>query len=370
MPTPNRGKNKLRTCSVLLFFCILLTHSQANSQPSEAFEFVRADWHLAGISEFHGDWQAAIGYYQKVIQESQSLPIDVREWYRGTAQYGIARCDCRLGKDSVTIRTALSKAFSHHFWNFALAGTDPQIMLDCGRRWLDSLSSLWSSISNEERPLWLPQAPIIFYPVGYDSTSRWPLILALHGGNDNYESFAENWLGMATDLHAIIVVPAGVIRESQITNSWGSDMGVIEKPIIDLVKTFTSRHLADPEQVYLAGFSQGAQASLELAVRRPDLFHGTIAMSGFVDSPITDSMLSQAHHHGLKIYAISGENENQTFRAELSSFDSSCTKAKIPFEMETISGMIHEIPLDFHTQILQAWQWLRPTTQATIQGEK
>ncbi len=40
---------------------------------------------------------------------------------------------------------------------------------------------------------------------------------------------------------------------------------------------------ADPQRVYLLGFSQGAILSLGLAMRRPDLVAGVIAASGYLD---------------------------------------------------------------------------------------
>jgi predicted esterase len=355
---------------IVLFALIvscLLVQSRASAQVNDAFEFVRADWHLAAISEYSGDWQAAIEYYQKVIQESMPLPLDVREWYRGTAYYGIARCNCRLGKDPSTVRIALSKAFSHHFWNFALTEADSEIMSDCGRPWLDSLSRVWSNILNEERPFWPKQTPFVFYPDTYDSTAHWPLIVALHGGNGNYESFAEDWHGMANDLKAVIVIPPGAIRESQITNSWESDMNAIEKPILSLVSEFTSKHLADPSQVYLAGFSQGAQASMELSVMRPDVFRGAISMSGFVNRFISDSILQKAHDRGVRIYAVSGEYEDKSFRLQIDTFHTRCVQSGIPFDLEINPGMTHEVPLDFRTQILKAWNWIRPQAEAIRQ---
>ncbi len=359
---------KLRTVSLLLLTCSLFAHSNAMAQVSESYEFVRADWHLAGISEFHANWQDAIGYYEKVIQESMPLPLDVREWYRGTAFWGIARCNSRLGKDQITVRNSLIKAFSHHFWNFALTATDSQLVSNCGRQWLDSLSQFWNGVLNDERPLWQKQAPIVFYPDGYDSSAHWPLIVALHGGNENYVNFAEHWRSIANDVKAVIVIPAGAFRESEITNSWGSDMNVVEKPILDLVADFTSKRLVDASQVYLAGFSQGAQASMELTVICPDIFRGAIAMSGFVDRPISDSILHKAADRGVRIYAMNGEFENLTFQNEIDNFHTNCKKISIPFEQKVLTGTIHEVPLDFHTQFLQAWNWMQPVSHVNRQA--
>ncbi|MFI5201597.1 MAG: alpha/beta hydrolase-fold protein [Candidatus Kapaibacterium sp.] len=347
----------------------LISNSRAGAQGSDAFEFVRGEWHLAGISEYQSNWPAAIGYYQKVIEDSRLLPLECREWYCGTAYYGIARCESQMGDDSSAVRLALAKAFAHHFWNFALAQTDSVMLSKCGFPWLDSCSRFWTSVSVEERPLWREQVPIVFYPAGYDSSGHWPLIIALHGGNGNYESFAQHWLGMANVLKAVIAIPAGVLRETQITNSWGSSMDTVEKSIVTLVKRFTSRHLADSAQVYLAGFSQGAQASIELTLLRPDLFRGAIAMSGFVDHPISDSILHRARDRGVRIYEITGQFEDQTFEKEIDSIHQKCTEAGISFALNISPGMIHEVPLDFHDQMLRAWSWVRPQAQAVHQRE-
>jgi len=348
---------------------LMALHSPANAQAADAHEFVCVDWHLAGISEYQGNWQAAIGYYRKAITDCRVLPLEVREWYSGTAYYGIARCESRAGEDPSVVRSTLASAFGHQFWNFALAQTDSIMFSKCGFPWLDSCSRFWSHVLTEERPLWRDQAPIVFYPAGYDSSDHWPLIVALHGGNGNYQGFAEHWLGMANELKAIIAIPAGVLRQSQITNSWGSNIDTVEKSVVELAASFTSKHLADPSQVYLAGFSQGAQASIELTLLRPDVFRGAIAMSGFVDRPISDSVLHVAKERGVRLYEITGQFEDATFQKEIDSIHSDCLRANIPFELEIAPGMIHEIPLDFQAQFLRAWHWVRPPMQALHQQE-
>lgn len=362
-------RSKFSIAFITLVIGISVIPSFANAQAGDAFEFVRGDWHLAGISEYQSNWQAAIGYYQKVLEDSRLLPLEVREWYRGTAFLGLARCESREDENSSEVRSSLAKAFSHHFWNFALIQADSIMLSKCGFPWLDSCSHFWTNVSLEERPLWRRQVPFVFYPTGYDSSARWPLIVALHGGNDNYESFAEQWLGMANDLHAVVVIPAGVLRETQITNSWGSNMDTIEPSIVGLVNRFTSSHLADPRQVYLAGFSQGAQASIELTLLRPDVFRGAIAMSGFVDHPISDSVLARARAGGVRLYEITGEFEDPTFKKEIDSIHQKCVAANIPFSLNISAGMIHEVPLDFHDQMLRAWDWVRPVSQANHQRE-
>src|ERR1041385_7143008 len=215
-----RQSQRALAAALLILACF---SSGTSAQVKDAYAFVRADWHLAGVAEYHEDWSDAITHYRDASQHADALPLTTREWYRGTAQYGIARCYARLHKDSAA-RASLNSAYRHHFWNTALIRLDSQLVASCGATWIDSMGAYWGGVRVEEQVGWHEQPTYTFFPQGYDSTAKWPLIIAMHGGNGNYESFAQRWSEIATLVGAVIVVPAGIIRESEITNSWGSDM--------------------------------------------------------------------------------------------------------------------------------------------------
>jgi predicted esterase len=335
--------------------------SGARAQIKDAYAFVRADWHLAGVAEFHEDWNEAITHYHDASQHADALPLTTREWYRGTAEYGIARSQSRLRNDSAA-RAALAAAYQHHFWNTSLIRIDSLMITACGSRFIDSIGAYWAGVRQEEQPIWRAQSPYLFFPRGYDSTDKWPLIIAMHGGNGNYESFAQRWDEIASLVGAVIVVPPGIIRESEITNSWGSRMDAVEGPIISLAQKYIALHMVDPKQVYLTGFSQGAQATVELTLRHPDIFRGGIAMSGFASETPTEAMLANARAKGVRLIGISGEFEDPTFRAQITEIQRICQDHDIPFQLSFTPGMIHEVPLDLRTKFTEAWQWLRTTS--------
>jgi predicted esterase len=354
--------------SRVLIVIISVVAAQASARSfapmGDSYMFVRTDWHLAGIAEAHADWRGAISYYEKVIEESAPLNIYVREWYRGTAGYGIARCSAQLG-DRARIKRAMTYAFEHHFWNFKLVHLDSAVMAACGNQWVDSAANFWGAVAQEESERWHEQKPITYYPKGYDSTARWPLIVALHGGNGNFENFAEYWNGIADAVGAVIVVPPGVIRESEVTNTWESKMDRIEGPITDLVRNFTQKKLADPKEVYLTGFSQGAQASIELTLLHPEIFRGAISMSGFSSKVFTDSALEAARQKDVHLFAITGEMEDEAFRSQIEQARDRCVAKSIPFQLKIIPGMTHEVPLDLRTQFLLAWNFVHPVSEAS-----
>jgi predicted esterase len=343
----------------LLFVCILLSFtSTSHAQVDDAYSAVRADWHLCGIAEYRGNWSLAVDTYRKVIDESAVLPLTIREWFRGTSAYGIARCSARL-HDAATARAGLMYAAEHHFWNFELIRADSILRTVVGPQLIDSLAQLWAGVEQTERMNWKTQSPIVYTPHGYDNTPRWPLLIAMHGGNANYESFAFRWKSLADSIGAVIVVPPGIIRESEITNSWGGDFDAIAADILPIVKDLVSRRLVDSNQVYLTGFSQGGQATVELSLRYPHVFKGGVAMSGFTSTDFSDSLLEVAHSAGTRLFAITGEFEDPTFRAEIGNIAQRAQEAQIPFILSIAPGMIHEVPLDLIPRFTHAWKWLR-----------
>ena len=352
-------------CAAVVSFMCLISAGVAFAQSQDSYyPAVRDAWHQAGLLESRNDWVGAENAYQKTIDESSPLPLNIREWFRGTAAYGLGRCAARL-QNGKNVRAYLAYAFDHHFWNSSLIKLDSQVVAVAGPQWLDSVSNFWRTVCNAEQVNWRPQEPYIFYPNGYDSSSPWPLIIAMHGGNANFENFAEYWRPMASVLKAVIVVPPGEVRESEITNSWGADMRYIEQPILRIAHDMISKRLVDPTQVYLSGFSQGAQASIELTIMHPELFRGAIAMSGFTSEQPTDSALRIAHQHGVRIYALTGEFEDPTFRKEIGDAHSACVAKGIPFELTIVPGMIHEVPIDFPTLYPRAWDWIRMPDRAS-----
>jgi predicted esterase len=329
--------------------------------PSVAIEEVRVEWHLAGLSEAHADWAGARVNFNKVIEDAAYLTLSIREWYRGLAWLGVSRASARLG-DTAESRRALTLAFSHGFSNAALLREDSFFTSVAGKKFVDSLGQFWETVQEANRGEWLMQEPVVFLP--HDLKPAGPLIIALHGGNDNYRNFAMYWSGIADRIHAIVVVPPGQIRNSETENSWEYDMSTIEAGLLSLAREYTTKYQVDPREIYLAGFSQGAQAAIALTLMHPDIFHGAIGFSGFWYVPISDSQIAKAAAEHTRIYALSGEYDSQDFLNHLSAARERIVAHGIPFRFEVEKDMIHEVPLDFDRRFEDAWHWIRDTKPA------
>ena len=327
------------------------------------------NWHLTGVAERQGDWIGARNEYKHVLEQSLTLSLNIREWFIGTAYYGIARCSARL-RETEEARRNLALAYSHHFWNTSLIELDSSLVSACGKSWIDSLGNFWSQVARDESGTLPPQEPIVYAPDSIRPGEKLPILIALHGGNGSYESFAQSWRNMPNAHRVIVVVPPGVYRTSDITNSWESDFNLIGNYLGAMLPRLYAIPHADSTNVYLTGFSQGAQASIELTLRHPDLYRGAIAFAGFTPCNWSDSLLDVAKSHHISIYAVSGDWEEPTFFAQLKNGQAICSAKGIPFIVGVETGMIHEVPLDLPLRFSEAWSWIRNTDQAATQKSR
>ncbi|WP_217143798.1 PHB depolymerase family esterase [Streptomyces sp. AC627_RSS907] len=112
-----------------------------------------------------------------------------------------------------------------------------------------------------------------------------PLVIAFHGrGSDAAELREQSRLERAAGARGMLVAyPEGL------ANGWGAGTRATEqRPDPDLDVRFTEaliKHLvrterADPERVYVAGFSNGGSMALRMAAQRPGLLAGAASVSG------------------------------------------------------------------------------------------
>jgi predicted peptidase len=121
----------------------------------------------------------------------------------------------------------------------------------------------------------------LYLPLEYDSSPRWPVLVDLHGngaqGSDGIRQTA-HFLPEEIRLHRsrfpfIVVFPQAASGGTWTTGS----MPAVVNAEIDA--TLRDLH-ADPDRVYLSGFSMGATGAYEIGARRPDRFAAIVAIAG------------------------------------------------------------------------------------------
>ncbi len=107
-----------------------------------------------------------------------------------------------------------------------------------------------------------------------------PLIVGLHGGGEDAGS-ADEPRGTWTRKGALGVYPQGI---QLVHDTWNTVHG--ERFVLSLIELAKLQLDADPDRVYVAGFSMGGTGSWFFAGRHPDLFAGAAPCAGvFMASP-------------------------------------------------------------------------------------
>jgi phospholipase/carboxylesterase len=144
-----------------------------------------------------------------------------------------------------------------------------------------------------------------------------PLLLLLHGvGSNEHDLFglapylderflsisvrAPNTLGLGSYAwFDVDFTPQGpVIDPAQAEAS--------RKALINFIGEAIMAYGADPKQVYLVGFSQGAIMSASVALTRPDLVAGVVLMSGRILPQVRPMMVDPEKLEGLPILIVHG----------------------------------------------------------------
>jgi predicted peptidase len=143
----------------------------------------------------------------------------------------------------------------------------------------------------------------IMYPIDFDATKQYPLILVLHGsgerGNNN-EAQLVHGSGLFADeenrknFPAIVIFPQCPADEYWATVERTYDeegnrhFGFAEQPeptlsmtlLIGLVEDFRDKSWVDQDRMYVGGLSMGGMGTFELLARQPDWFAAAFPICG------------------------------------------------------------------------------------------
>jgi phospholipase/carboxylesterase len=144
-----------------------------------------------------------------------------------------------------------------------------------------------------------------------------PLLLLLHGiGSNEHDLFG---LAPSLDKRFLILSLRAPNTLAPGSYAWfalnftpqGPDINIAQaeaslKTLIAFIGEAVTAYGANPDQVYLLGFSQGAIMSASIALTRPDLVAGAALMSGRVLPEIRPMLAAPEQLNGLPILVVHG----------------------------------------------------------------
>ncbi|HEV7797547.1 MAG TPA: hypothetical protein VGO73_05305 [Pyrinomonadaceae bacterium] len=135
----------------------------------------------------------------------------------------------------------------------------------------------------------------IFYEVHRPAVSPAPLLIALHGYGANKRQMMREAMQMAPESFAVASLqgfhqhlkepkePGGPLRFGfgWLTNFHPEDsVAIHHQALRDMIATLTGEGIADPQRIFLLGFSQACALNYRFAFTHPDSLHGVVGICG------------------------------------------------------------------------------------------
>ncbi len=185
-----------------------------------------------------------------------------------------------------------------------------------------------------------------------------PLIIALHGFGANGADIGGAWQEAAAAVGAILVAPDALRRRG---NGAGFEWRFIDEGewlVLRVLEQMKRRYNIDPDRVVLTGFSQGANLTLYIGARHPDLFRGLIPYAGRYqtgDAPLESLLALPAEERprvALRIGADdTGARSYEHAEAELRA-------AGVDVQREVYPGVGHSLPANATEELSEALRWV------------
>lgn len=203
-------------------------------------------------------------------------------------------------------------------------------------------------------------------------TSTPPLLLLLHGvGSNEHDLFA---LAPFLDERFLIISVRAPNTQAPGSYAWFEVDFTPQGPVIDPAQAEASRkaliaflgealttYNADPKQVYLMGFSQGAIMSASVALTRPDLVAGAVLMSGRILPEIQPLIASSEALENLPFLVVHGTadtvlpiNHGRASRQLLSSLPVELTYHEYPMGHEVSQESLADVAAWLSTHLDRA----------------
>lgn len=254
---------------------------------------------------------------------------------------------CRLNDQALALQL-LEEAVQAGYW-YGELHTDPDYQLLHGLPEFERLTE----ICMERRAQAMAQAvPVIKTVLPHSHLSPFPLLLALHGGNSEVESFAGHW-SAAVSHGWLVALPQSSQQYAPGAFTW-NDWGWAIQEVQGRYAALCSNYAIDSQRIVLAGFSQGGGLAAWLALSGLIQVHGLILVGPFLPDVETVVPLMKAHPpQDMKAWLVAGQRDKFCLGvarrlAEL------LPQQGVPCELEVYADLEHNFPIDFERKLPQA----------------
>ena len=196
----------------------------------------------------------------------------------------------------------------------------------------------------------------IIVPNKINEQYKYPLIVALHGDQENIEITEDYW-SSCVDKNYIVALP----RSSQIQFSEGYEWKDIEKGSRELMKHYDKileKYNIDTDNIIIGGFSAGGRVALYSILKDIIQVKGFILVAPWLPE-IDEWVLSlyKIKEKGMKGYVVCGDKDDDCYECTRRFIDLLSSK-KISYELKIFKGLDHDYPVNFDEILLNAIEFI------------
>jgi dienelactone hydrolase len=123
-----------------------------------------------------------------------------------------------------------------------------------------------------------PQFCRAYLPADFDRRRRWPLVVSLHGYYPENPPYIRWW--RSDQRHSPLADRHGIILLEPHGRGNANYTGIGERDVLRCIELAKQQLQADPERVYLAGYSMGGGGTWQVAAHHPQLFAAIAPING------------------------------------------------------------------------------------------
>ncbi len=254
---------------------------------------------------------------------------------------------CRLNDQSLALQL-LEEAVQAGYWYSGLR-TDPDYQLLHGQPEFERLAEICA----ERRAQAMAQAvPVVKTLLPHPQLPPYSLLLALHGGSSEVESFARHW-SEAVSHGWLVALPQSSQQYAPGVFTW-NDWDWALQEVQERYTALCSSYSIDPQRVVLAGFSQGGGLAAWLALSGLIQVRGLVLVGPFLPDVENVIPLMEAHPpQNMKAWLVAGHRD-QFCLGVAQRLATLLPQYGVPCELEVYPDLEHNFPVDFESKLPQA----------------
>jgi len=196
----------------------------------------------------------------------------------------------------------------------------------------------------------------IVVPDKMNKQFKHPLIIALHGDQENIEITEEYW-SSCIDKNYLLALP----QSSQIQFSEGYEWKDIDKGSRELkehYKNILEKRNIDSDNIIIAGFSAGGRVALYSILKDIIQVKGFILVAPWL--PEIDEwvpLLDKIREKGIKGYVVCGDKDGDCYKCTRR-FTDLLNSKKIPHKLKIFKGLDHDYPDNFNEILPKAIEFI------------